>query len=417
MPNKSQKDKVQLAQSLETFINGKLQQPLTSKPDPHQLTIGLEHEFFLLDKEQLPATHEQSQAILRGFSEEPGWHIQDVSTSELGKMLNRVSLDHTPGRYTALKYDHHPHLLEIAFSYYSTLHELLDRIQRTFDVLHRVTEKTGTHDDHVPYIHISPDNNRLMSPLQDFVNLRHYRALILKNKTGVEHPEYFNYAAVIAATQTHIGNTAWWNHSGYLNKLYSLEPEMLGWSFCSVSDKDLSNNDLLKKRWEGYSQVFADYPLVGFPQINDCEMSDWVHALLCSPLYGSPKDYWAGLTVWDLGDNPYSSWELFWKSVRDLQIIRPKLFGTLEFRADPSQPNPLSIIRLASLRLGLCSYFLTVDKPTTAIERTTHLREAKTQWWNHVNNGLPKKSDNILSMAIQGLKFRGFKEEIFLENW
>lgn len=405
---------MRLQNSLEGFIHQKFSALPPSKGGTRDLSIGLEHEFFLLDDDGLPATHEESQEIFRRFAEEPGWHIHDSSPSELGEMINRVSLDHAPGRYTALKYDHHPHLLEIAFSYYSTLHELHERIQRTFEILSRVSSKSGVVAAHVPMIGLRPDDQRLQSSLQDFVNLRHYRALILKNRSDVKRPEYFNYAAVIAATQTHIGGTGWWDRPGYLSALYSLEPDMLGWSLSALQGRHNPGHEILKKRWEGYSEVFSGFPLVGFPEMTDCKITDWAHALLNSPLYGGPKDYWAGKTAWQLNENPYPSWDQFWKSVRDLQIIRPKLYGTLEFRADPAQPDPESIIRIAAIRLGICSYLLSKNSLSEADLYLRQMSDARTSWWQSVTSGYVQISDHVLDIAAQGLRLRGLKEESLL---
>jgi hypothetical protein len=40
-----------------------------------------------------------------------------------------------------------------------------------------------------------------------------------------------------------------------------------------------------------------------------------------------------------------------------LQIIKPRLTGTVEFRGDPCEPDVQSIMRMAAVRLGFARYF------------------------------------------------------------
>ena len=108
------------SKTLHDFILQEVSKRPSKDADPKNLTIGLEQEFFLLDLEGRPATHEASQKFLLALSHQPGWHIHERLNGALGDMMWRCSIDTPDGRYTAVKYDHHPHLMEVAFAYEAT---------------------------------------------------------------------------------------------------------------------------------------------------------------------------------------------------------------------------------------------------------------------------------------------------------
>ncbi len=400
-----------LAEQLEHFILQQLEpNPSVRHDNPQELTIGIEHEFFLASPDGEPATHEESQLLFRTMSEQPGWHIQQIEREVIyGEYIARVSKNHANGRYTALKYDHHPHLLEVAFGYSNSMKEMNQSVTDFFSLLEKVADQLNLRILSVPSIPQKANDSRVTSELSEFKNLRHYRKILLDRKLQHSDPLNANYAAVIAATQTHIGGTQWWRRPAYVRSLYSFEPLLTSYALMSLESEIGGAKEVLRKRWAGYNDVFSEYPLVGFPKLPDWSMKLWIQSMLDSPLYGGPLDSFAGKTVNELHENPFSTWTGFIKSVRDLQLIRPKLFGTLEFRADPAQPDASSIISMSCLRLGICSALIgpSFSPPSFSASREN--------WLSTIAGKSLLQSEEITEFAMKGLRSRGFGEEAFVK--
>lgn len=367
------------------------------------LTLGVEHEFFLLGSDGLPATHEQGQAFLTAVSHFKNWYIRERSDSCLGLMIERVSKDLSERRYIAVKYDHHPHLFEVAFTYYNNVAELHASVTEVLAILENAATKARLTILNAPSLHLEADHLRVISPLPTFAALRYYRSKLFEQRGEAAPLLLSNYAAIIAATQTHIGGTGWWqpHRNQLVSNLYAIEPDLLAIT--------TTQNELVT-RWRGYEAVFRGFPLIGFPHLDQWNLNSWANALLSSPLAGGPDDEWAGKSIAQLGKNPFSTWQRFMVSVRDLQIIRPKLFGTLEFRADPAQVDANKIAAVAALRLGLCSYLLESPLP-----QGSNYIAANNRWWQTIKNSSYFYPElNIYELSKKGLEYRGLNEERFL---
>lgn len=394
-------------ENLEFFLRKTFNQiPGTGMaPIPANLTIGIEHEFFLMDKNSgLPVTHEQSQAFLKKISEHEGWHIREKVEINGAPMISRVSWEQGQNRFTALKYDHHPHLLEVAFGYRENLWDLENDIRAFWDLGQEVAFLLGIFFHQSANLGIDSSHPRVTSDLPEFVALRSYREKLFE-KRG-QSPRLTNYAATIAATQTHIGGTRWWERENYVGNLYALEPLVLAHT-SSLACGDQPIEKFLQNRWTGYNAVFSGYPLVGFPHLTHWNMKSWCEALLQSPLYGKVREEWAGKSLLELGHSPFDNWKEFFGSVRDLQVIRPRLFGTLEFRADPAQPDLDSIMAVAALRMGLSSWLLLRGSQVD-------LRPAHQIWWESVTGSQVIRDETILEKAKLGLERRKLHEEKLL---
>lgn len=381
---------------------------LVGSVHPRDLTIGLEQEFFLYGPSGDPATHSEGQSFLEALSNQAGWYIRETSDGSLGRMIERVSIDLPLNRYTTIKYDHHPHLFEIAFAYTRTLSEQSQQVHEVFSLIQEISKKLGLIVGDTSTLNLSPLDPKIASPLKTYEDLRNYRSKLLCQGTTPINLEHSNYAAVIAATQTHIGGTQWWNRTHFMETLYSFETDVL-----PILQKSPPN-----QRWRGYLAVFSGYPLVGFPEMNEWSIGSWAKALLESPLLGPTNSGWAGRTIHNLNNFPFkdstSPWSTFMKSVRDLQIIRPKLFGTLEFRADPAQCYPEDILFVAALRLGLCAAILnsSLVKNQTFSDSAKKWRETVKRTTLIPNN--TENTGNILKLAMNGLIQRGLGEERYL---
>ncbi len=374
------------------------------------LTIGVEHEFFLMNAQGAPCTHEEGQAFLECLSRLPGWHIHQTIEFQGRQTLWRVSRDHPDGRYTAVKYDHHPHLFEIAFTYTQSLQELYELIAVTLDSLHAVALEVNCQVSDSSVLNVKPSDASVLSAIQDFQDLRYYRAELFKKRRQSVCQDATNYASVIAATQTHIGGTRWWENPSLVANLHLFEPALL---IAGVPvDQRSDCRGFLRQRWTLFKKVFEGYPLAGYPDLSVWSISNWVDALLRSPLSGGPTEPWAGQTLIETKTLPDESIDYFFRRVRDLQIIRPKLYGTLEFRADPAQQDARAILKVAARRLGLCAYLL---EKTPDITPEAFV-QARLQWIEAFDAEPSERDSERLNRAARmGLEARRRNEEAFLE--
>ena len=373
---------------------------------PTLLTIGVEHEFFLLNTNGTPADHAQSQDFLQKIANLKHWRIYKTSHDPaVGNYISRVSKESKYG-FCALKYDHHPHLLEIAFPYFDNLHDLYSIISSTLADFKEVAQQLSLQLSSSSFL----DGQAPESPLQDFVNLRSYRKTVLEENSKEISPDLYNYAASIAATQTHIGGSNWWNNKTLVSALYTFEPEILFINFESLNT-NLSFEVFLKKRWLGYLTVFEKSPLIGYPAFDDWNIENWVSALLKSPLCGPATSSWSGRT-WEILDTKpkdFSDLNYFITAVRDLQIIRPKLFGTLEFRSDAALPTAEAIIRMAAIRLGITNALV------NNIKAQSSYKFGLIRWHQALHGDTSHLNvQSVLELAARGLQLRKLNEETFL---
>jgi len=396
--------------TLRKFILEEVARRSAGKPSISKLTVGLEHEFFLTRESGEPADHELSQQFLKRLAAQPGWYIREhSSTPKHGEMIWRCSEDSTNGKYTAVKYDHHPHLMEIAFSYESNLILMEQVVIEKFRVLEKAAAESGSRILNAPQLPVEADSPAVTSSLATFEKLRHYRGLLFDQRQEPRHPKHINYAAIIAASQTHVGGTSWWEHPEIVEKLYRIEPMILAAAIAAFPKDE--RDRVLQTRWAGYQSVFKGFPLVGFPNIVAWDLDTWVAALLSSPLAGGPSDAWSGKSIDAYAQVPYSDWSKAFPLIRDLQIVRPRLFGTLEFRADPGQPSVERLMGLMALRLGLVGAVIEGE----SVE--TNFKDSKDLWWSVVTGAKPAAAfadTRWLKAASRVLSLRGYGEEVYL---
>ncbi|MFL5814611.1 MAG: hypothetical protein ACJ763_13635 [Bdellovibrionia bacterium] len=372
-----------------------------------RFTIGVEHEFFLLNSEGKPVSHAEGQAFLAALAKVPQWYIREELNESGEKLIWRVSKDTHDGRFTAVKYDHHPHLFEIAFGYENNLHALFSEVLAVLQTVRETATYLGLRIGASSNIELDPMDPQIVSPLSYFKDLRYYRSILLQKRFGAQVPSSQNYAATIAATQFHVGATEWWNRESYVEKLYCLEPILL--DFVTSLSSITSPTTFFRKRWQGYREVFQGFPLVGYPTLPNWDITQWSSALISSPLAGGPNDLWAGNCLKDLTRSPFNGSTDFLGAVRDLQLIRPKLYGTLEFRADPSLGSAQHIVAMAALRLGLCEAIA-----SEAFRPSLSFMDAHDLWWKKVTSNYARASvsmyTEVISLAKRGLALRKYDE-------
>lgn len=332
----------------EISIHEQLREELVSRlpsatfaTDPGVITFGVEHEFFLTTPDGNPCNHLQSQRFFRVFVEQNvAWELQVEKLR--GTQLVERALFGDEWSGAQLKYEYDPHLLEISTPIMTSLTTLLAFFQEIWSATEVAAKSCGlqvTHSPALEGVDMLQQAERTRRP--DTAMLLAYRKKLVANNG--EPAKLAGFPAVVAATQVHVGGINWGSNEAVVEALYS-QLDKLEEVFYEPFDDKSSVRDL---RQRGYCSVFRGFPLVGTPPFRPWNFRGWIDALLNSPLAGT-NEAWAGKTVTDIGGPPNNDWQLFVERVRDLQWIRPRLFGTLEFRGAPAQPSPDSIVQLAS---------------------------------------------------------------------
>jgi hypothetical protein len=138
----------------------------------------------------------------------------------------------------------------------------------------------------------------------------------------------------------------WWTRPETVSALYVAEPENAMVAYAAFAG---GADDVRAHRWQGYLDVFKGLPLVYYPSFSPWTIDAWVEALLSTPLAGLHDASWSARLM---GDVAVADSELpaLLDDARDLQLIKPRMYGTIEFRGDPAQPTAVDIVRVASAR-------------------------------------------------------------------
>lgn len=302
-------------------------------------TFGVEHEFFLLHASGNPCGHEHSQAFFHSFlSQHPLWNVKVkmISGTDLIEGLEVIS----PWPGAALKYEYDPHLLEINTPAFQSLQQLELFLRDMWDAVDAAAAASGIRARHTPLL-TTGDTLALAG------RTRIPRVRVLLNdrirvlQSQKHEPSIAGFPAVLAATQVHVGGLNWAHDDTLIERLYSQHELLLTAAYNRITEPCATR--LIRE--SSYSSCFGACPLVGKPRFSPWTLEMWLEALLQTPLIGT-NEPWAGRTVLELSYPPRRNWALFFERVRDLQWIRPRLMGTIEFRASPAQPDPASIRQL-----------------------------------------------------------------------
>lgn len=359
------------------------------------LTVGVEHEFFLNGPEGQPATHELSQKFLLAFAADTGSEPTLHSAPVLGTFVGEVRYGGSPSD-CVLKYEHHPHLMELAVGPFSQLQDLSFEIGRAFGALERAAAAAGLSVCHTPFLDSSVGvDEAVWSPHPLCRALREYRLELATQRGETWDRATTNFSAYVAATQIHVGGVSWGDLNACVDRLYAVEHGVAPLAYLSARQPLTA----FKRRWAGYLATVGEFPLVGVPRFEEWSVDWWLQALTRMPSAAMPA----------LEEAPPESAERFLGSRRDFQAIRPRTFGTLEFRADPGQPDHDALLALAALRLGAT---VRSAEGWSISERPECLRSAWLQTGDLLSLG--RASREILEGALGGLKRRGHGEEEYL---
>ena len=226
-------------------------------------------------------------------------------------------------------------------------------------------------------------------------SLHNYRtALNAERPEVLDSPSLINFSAYIASTHFHLGGVPFAKLESVVNQMYQLEPDTMCFAWQQVADVDRDP----KRRFDGFNKTANGLPLVGFPDLDAWNVDDWADALLKMP-------------VADLDDKSMSGDSIanLFKRKRDLSIIQPREYGTVEFRGDPCLPTPEAILGVLAIRMGLVYYALQNSDGKQGAES---FQNARMRWGNDYQKC--ELSSEIIRMARDGLEMNGNESEKYL---
>lgn len=342
--------------------------------------IGLEIEFFLRDHQGNLATLAQSQAFLERLARVTGWGV--FQRSVRNDRIIALSKDLPHGRYHSLKYEHPPHLMEIALSYESNLVDLKSSLELALNDIFVAASSSQVECDFTPNCEYSSLNWSEVSEINlDFESRNLSRIANLEFHGVSSPPSDVNFPAFTASTQFHISGYHWWRDEKFIHRFYQSE--------FAVSQLAFSNFEIFQERWRRYQVAFPYMRSVGIPGVEHWSSLTWIQTLI--------------------DDNPLQR-QLF--LMRDFQLIKPKWIGTLETRSDPSTRDTDLIMQLAALRFG---QYLLLSSQAVPPQLEQSLVELKRQWLNpRLFQSHTERLEITKRTSWETLKNRGLGEEKFL---
>lgn len=406
-----------LAYQLETHLLNAFEQfaQIARFSEP---TVGIEQEFFVLRSEPkhlapVQATLSDTQQLLQQLSLLPGWKTIQEPGATTNNLIRRVSRTHSFDRYTAVKYEYPPHLLEIAFAYFENISDLAVEISSVWSDLKTAANNCRLALHLAPFISpvaVKPEDQCAIS--KKFLVLASSRRALYLSRGEAIDTALVDFPSYTAATQTQVGIPYWWRQTNLIHRLYTLELILL-----PLLNPTL---DTIRTRQHLYESVFRGIPLLGIPALPIWSTFEWARALCDTPIMigqnsSSPITTMRSLCAANKTKRP----EEFLPFARDLQIVRPKSFGTVEFRGDASVTRETDIIKVASLRFG--ATLLAADQKEPIPYVTLSLPEIRKKWLARLNESVWHKdylleANNIYQRICKKLQSRGKGEELFLER-
>ena len=330
----------------------------------HELTIGVEQEFFLCDHSGRVAVHEQSQDFLESFRQDRRAVLTEEDDPGIGKHVACADMI-LSGEQVRFKYDHHPHLMEIELPPVGTVERMVELLAPAMVAAMRQAERLGLTARFQPFLPEPVDHVAVFSEHSLCVALREYRKKVNANRPEIlPNSEVMNFSAYIAATHFHFGGIGWEQLETLMNGLYCTESEMVPLSWQSVTK---NQTGALQKRWSGYQACLGHLPLVAFPDLPQWTLENWFDALCRMPFAVTPDNHRGG----KIDRYEPMSW---FRAKRDVSLIKPRHYGTIEFRVDPCQPTAEAAAKLCVARLGLVKEILDGRVPLRLF------REARDAW-------------------------------------
>jgi hypothetical protein len=363
-----------------------------SAKNQNKTTIGAEIEFFLMDSNHHPVTLQQSQIFMHALKTRFNATKKDVKTEfedlEGQLCLSKVKFPSTSRSWTYVCYEYPPHLLEVSFAFHENLLDLHYEVRSVIDTIHSTASECRLIANFSPKL--TEEEKRRMHTVDNALQKKLHASRVKMVKEGPYSSELdlANFPSYLAATHVHIGGHKWWNDEKFIDNLYRLEPYFM---------HEATGIDF-KERWDHYHKVFHHFALVGFPKTSTWTMDWWIRELFD--------------TSYQMQKETISS-SLGLNKLRDLQIIRPRAIGTIEFRSDAAQQGAGEIMHLAALRLG--QYLLALEELPCWLPGYELARKL---WNNQMQLGHDldvTNKDMLLELIHRALQKRGMGEEKLLQ--
>lgn len=295
------------------------------------LTVGVEHEFFLVDVHGNLADQDVFETFWRRCAEHPL-----ISSREAGDGTVQMRVSTRCGSTHWLKLEHGPHMLELATGHTTEPRKLAEWLDELWETLEEVTKESNTKVRHVG--HWARDieaGEAILDPHR--MSLLESRARLARAVGLGGDP---NFTARLASTQINIGGLQWWRTPRLIHTLLVTELDVLD----AMHDRaELAQRDL------AYARVFAPMNLLLFPKHVCSELpfvETWARALDEQPTHQQPSS--------GLAHSATSTAEEIFYQRRDLSYIRPRPTGALEFRGSPACSRASDIMHLVRARLDQC---------------------------------------------------------------
>jgi hypothetical protein len=374
-------------------------------------TVGVELEFFLLDRNGCLAGKSFAHDFFHSLSKKSGWtKSHDNAHAEIE--ISACSRELGKNRYTKVKYEYPYHLLEVAFSYYSNLNDLHVEATRVFQELHDNAENLGGRLQMSPFA-ASEQAIGSQQSTQKIKSLNESRRKYMLSQGHEPVPEVYLFTSYTAGTQIHIGGIDWFHNPKIISNLYTLESYHAFFGVLEATSNLAEAQALLQRRTSLYKRSFPNMVLTGFPDIAEWTIDTWIKGMLESPLGAGAGEQNEGKSYLSLNPDSRPNLAEIKSSLRDLQFVRPRLIGTIEFRSDPSVATVKSLVAIAAWRLAMS--LMARSGKLNLLGESHHKSLAR---WNYsVQASVPRMDDNaqsILREAKKMLKERGLGEEKFL---
>ncbi|MCM0604535.1 MAG: hypothetical protein KA715_00425 [Xanthomonadaceae bacterium] len=396
-----------------SFLDEKMSSIPLVNQNVNSLTVGIEHEFFLVNIENKPVSPETSQEFLKYISTLKGWSsAESFSFNDMTKLTWRISHKKENEKMTSLRYKHHPHHFELVTSNYTDLHELRVKLEKMFELLDSAATKLGLKVFNQPLLGIPSFSKSVTSEIPYYSDMRNFRTKLFLRGNEALDSETINYPAVIASSKTVIGGINWFKQPEIIQRLYLIEPKIQS---LILPRKNLWNagdlQEVLRKRWNGMLAPHKFSPLAGFPRISEWNLDEWFAAVMRMPLPGPTDKKWTGRTLNELKESPFGSPGTLFNSLSEFQMISPNYKGTVKFSLDPTQMDIKYLMNLVAFRMGLTAVASLGFSPKTT------LTQAEAEWKRRISGEEELKSKEAaayFAAADKGLRLRKQAEEKYL---
>jgi hypothetical protein len=149
--------------------------------------------------------------------------------------------------------------------------------------------------------------------------------------------------------------------------------------------------------------------LIGYPSFSKWSAENWAAGLMTGPPLSYLKSKDVGLPVFMIETDDRSVNIEDFSLLRDFQIIRPRLFGTLEYRGNGSCGGVEKIMAATAIRLA--SVLLALDSKKDSVITYQQGRE---HWLKLLETTNPVYPEELEARVRRVLELRGLNEEKYL---